>query len=470
MVAAPFLSGGPVWDDSTLIAGRLVALDVGGMADLWAGPITPEGPGSTYYRPLALSLMALVGRVGMPALHLVALLAHAASAGLMVYLCRTTRAPLIAGLVFAAHPLASEVLGWASAIPDSLAVMLGLAGAAAGGGVGLCLLTLAGGLCKETALLVPVCFGLAGLLRPRWWRAWLLAVVVLMGLRFAVAVQAPPAVWHKVSFLPPAISWSLSGLVWPFPLSAVRDVRLAPAWATWVGALVVVGMAVGARRERVAWSGIGLVVLAPVLALPTVLDGYLVAERYMYPALVGAGLWVASVLSVQGRLRAFLGAVVVAGGVSSSWLRSPDWTSDLALFDAAVAAEPRSSLAWHLKGMAHLRASQPSKAADSLYLAIAQGHPYPTDHTLRLRALVEAGRSQEALAWAEEGPAEGLTATHMAWWVRAAWEAGDADRAAGLIRILRTPEGIDGPPWIRELAVTIEAARKRPVHEATQAP
>ncbi len=448
-----------------------MALDGGGIAGLWAGPITLDGPGSTYYRPLALSLMAIVGRLGMPALHMITLVAHAVSAGLMVYLCRRSRAPLWAGLVFALHPLASEVLGWASALPDAVAVMLGLLGAAAGGGLGLGLLTLAGGLCKETALLVPLCFGVAGMLHPRWWRPWGLALLVLLGMRYAVAVEAPPAVWHKLYLAPSALGWSLSGLVWPAPLSAVRDVRLAPIWALWVGALVVVGMAATARRDRGAWSGLGLALVAPALALPTILDGYLVAERYMYPALVGFGLWAAATLPRPRRLLAWAPvAVVVAVAAVHLTSRVPAWRSDGALFTAAVSAEPDSSLAWHLLGMAHLRAGEPSLAADAFSSAIDNGHPYPAEPTLRLRALVEAGRAEEALGWAEQGPREGLTAEYLAWWARAAWEAGAADRAAQLVRILRTPSGMDGPPWVRALADAIEKSALGAAQEAPASP
>ena len=76
-----------------------------------------------------------------------------------------------------------------------------------------------------------------------------------------------------------------------------------------VGVLVVVLMAVGARCNRAAWAGIGLLAIAPAVALPTVLDGYLVAERYMYPGLVGLGLCAAHVLPEPRRASHWGGAV-----------------------------------------------------------------------------------------------------------------------------------------------------------------
>jgi hypothetical protein len=470
-VAAPFIGGGPVWDDATLIAGRLVVLDTAGIAQLWSGPITLEGPGATYYRPLALSVMALVGRWGIPALHVLALIAHAVSAGLMVHLCRRARTPIWAGLVFALHPLASEVLGWASALPDALAVCLGLLAVLAGGGVPLFLAVVAGALCKETALLIPLCFGLAGTMREGWWRWWVGAAIVVLGLRYAVDVQPPAALWQKLQLVPAALGWNLSSIAWPFPLSAVRDVRLAPGWTGWVGGLVILGVVVGAGRRRAAWAGIGLLILAPALALPTVLDGYLVAERYMYPALVGLGLWAAHVLPGPRRASEWAGAGLVGAlCLGSSVHRAPAWQSDQALFQAATAAEPESSLAWHLLGMTYLRRGASLDAADAFGRAVASGHPYPGDRTHKLRALVEADLPEEALAWAEAGPKEGLSAVHLAWWARAAFEAGQRGRAADLLAVLRTPGGLDGPAWLRDLAVQIDKSDSGTDQEADQGP
>jgi hypothetical protein len=457
LAAAPYLLGGPVWDDTTLIAGRLVPLDMAGVLELWSGPVQVSGPGASYYRPLALSLIALVGRVGFWALHLLALLAHAASAGLIVKLCKDARSPLLGGIIFALHPLGSEVLGWASALPDALAVFLGLLAVSAGGGLRMVALVFAGSLCKETAILIPLCFGLAGLMRPGWWRGWLGAILAVVALRFALDVQSPPMVAAKLSALPVALGWSLSGLVWPWPLSAVRDVRLAPAWSLSLGLFVILGLMLGAKRSRPAWSGIALMVLAPVLALPTVLGGYLLGERYMYPALVGLSLWVAYRMPSPRRRYwpvVFLPMVFL---YSIHIQRAVEWRSGSALFNSAARSQPESSLPWHLLGMVQLRDQQPSLAADSFERAIQAGRPYPGERTLRLRALVEAGRVAEALAWAEGGPKDGLSAEHLAWWARAAYEAGDVARAAELITVLRTSGGLDGPPWLRKLEDRIGA-------------
>jgi tetratricopeptide (TPR) repeat protein len=140
------------------------------------------------------------------------------------------------------------------------------------------------------------------------------------------------------------------------------------------------------------------------------------------------------------------------------------------LFQAATAADPESSLAWHLLGMAHLRRGASVDAADAFGRAVESGHPYPGDRTYKLRALVEAGLAEEALAWAEAGPKEGLSAAHLAWWARAAFEAGQRGRAAELLAVLRTPAGLDGPSWLRDLAVQLDKSDSGTDQEALPGP
>ena len=93
-----------------------------------------------------------------------------------------------------------------------------------------------------------------------------------------------------------------------------------------------------------------------------------------------------------------------------------------------------------------------SEAATSFSESIAGGHPYPGDRLLLIQSLVLAGQPSEALTVAEDGPQDDLTAAHLAWWARAAWEAGDADSAAGLIQPLWNGQSYAGPEWVSGLA------------------
>ena len=93
-----------------------------------------------------------------------------------------------------------------------------------------------------------------------------------------------------------------------------------------------------------------------------------------------------------------------------------------------------------------------AEAAEAFGQAVHCARPHPRDAELRLRALVMAGASVEAHAWASVLPQEGLTADDVAWRARAALEAGDRQRAATLLGLLKGAEGWEGPAWVPALA------------------
>jgi hypothetical protein len=455
VAGAPYLMGGFVWDDGPLIAERLVHLDMGGLLQLWAGPVSIEGPGAAYYRPVALTVMALLGRLGPWAIHLLALLSHATSAFLLVRLCRGTRWPLIAGLVFAVHPLTSEVLGWCSALPDALAVTLGLMAVwcRPRSTLAAFLLLVAGGLSKETALLIPLIFALGSHSRRSWMLPWLTAVAVVLAARLASGVSLGSAWLGKMGLAPEALGWATGALAWPFPLHAVRDLHVAPMSVVLLGVVLMALLFGLARRHSMAMAGAALVVAAPLLALPVALDGYLLAERYSYPALVGLGVWLAAIVPPLGRSW-WLGLPVVLGLVGH--VKQADrWRSNLDLFASAEVGGRGSSYAWHLLGVSQMGAGEHALAAASFLQAIEGGTPYPTDRFLRLKTLVLSGQPEVALTWMDAGPVDGLTAEEVAWRARAAWAAGDGPRAQALVSMLRRGDQFDGPFWVSGLAQTI---------------
>ena len=156
----------------------------------------------------------------------------------------------------------------------------------------------------------------------------------------------------------------MGSLLLPWPLTAVRDLLAAPAWALHLGLLVTVLMALGARRDRLALGGLLLALAGPVLALPPTLDGYLAAERYAYVSVLGLALWLAGVLGEEraGRCLSPEGGPwrTALMGVLVAWLglhfaTGMRWWTDEALFSAASRALPNSSYAWHFLGTARLR-------------------------------------------------------------------------------------------------------------------
>ena len=196
-VSAAYWAGGAVWDDHTLIEGYLAQIPISELGGLWARPVGLGDTGAAYYRPVAMSALALLGRGSMLPIHLLAGLLHATSAALICHLGGRTSAALLGALIFAVHPLGWEVLGWASALPDALAVAVGLAMlvAAQKARVGwVCALACLGMLAKESALVWIVGGAVAGRLPRRTLGAALAGVVLALVLRTGVGVHTvPPA-------------------------------------------------------------------------------------------------------------------------------------------------------------------------------------------------------------------------------------------------------------------------------------
>lgn len=430
-----------------------MSLDGAGVLSLFTHPVGGAGPGEGYYRPLAMTVLAAAGRLGVPAVHLCTAALHALSAVLLLRILRPLPAALPAAALFAIHPAASEVLGWASALPDALAVAMGLLAAVAGGPVAAAAATLCALLAKESALLLLPAVVLAGLAPRRLMPGWLAAVVFWLSLRMLSGVGSEWSWTDRLHLVPSALLWPLSTMVVPHPLSAVRDLLAVSMLPVLLGAGALIGGLFLGHRSRPALVGVGLVLGAAAIALPPTLDGYLAAERYAYPGLVGLSMWAAAVAPVPDR-RLCIGAVILALGLHLH--HSARWSSDVALFSSATAAMPGSSFSWHLLGYALAAEGRMSEAADAFEEAIRTGHPHPDDPQLRLMALVEAGRAQEALKWAEAGPREGLTADWIAWWARAANDAGHSQRAMELIRQLSHDGRWDGPVWVAELAAELQ--------------
>ena len=212
-VGCCYLGGAYVWDDVPLIAQRLALLDLSGILDLWAGPVTETGPGSAYYRPVSMTALSGLGRLGPLPVHLFALSLHAASTYVLVLLCGKLRSPLIAGAVFAMHPLVGEVLGWSSALPDALAVFLGLLSVYLGRRTPLLafVLLVLGFWSKETAVIVAalVAAGIGDI--QRLWRPWVGAVVVGVSGRVLAGVGGAPMGWKNLDLIPDAMGWAMGG-------------------------------------------------------------------------------------------------------------------------------------------------------------------------------------------------------------------------------------------------------------------
>ena len=122
----PYTQGGLVWDDHILLSEGLWINE--SIANIWLQSVQGGEIATQYYRPIPMTIFALVHSVLW--LHVISLLVHMGSACLLCDWLRTrfeNTAIIYTGtLLFTLHPIQTEVLGWASCLPDILAVHFGL--------------------------------------------------------------------------------------------------------------------------------------------------------------------------------------------------------------------------------------------------------------------------------------------------------------------------------------------------------
>ncbi len=447
-----YWGGSPVWDDHELI---LVQLKESSLSDIWSASVSGGRVGVGYYRPVSLSIMSLAGSVAF--IHVLASLIHVFSVFLVWSIFSPRPSALAAAALFAVHPICSEPLGWASALPDVLALNLGLLSAVflKEKNTLLALFFLVVGLLsKESALIIPFAYALV--LRRNQLPILFIGAVLYGLLRITVGVGAEWNFVEKLSLLPSAMLWPISSLILPWPLTAVRDLLAVPVWVVPLGlfslALLIYLVKTGGSFAK---TGIFMVLLGPFLALPPTLDGYLAAERYAYVSVLGL-VFILSDQKWMGKPWLAWGIVLVC--LPIHWMRSDAWTSDLKLFGHATEALPESSYSWHFLGYVQLGENQPALAEKSFLKAIETGHPHPMDRQYRLIALVLSNQAEQALKWAASGPKANLTADYMAWWGRAAVLAGEIGLAKKLFQPLKNLDSNgtllkwDGPAWVGEWA------------------
>jgi hypothetical protein len=377
------------FDDVYIIALNPLVHSPAGIWRAFLQPYWPPDFGGAMYRPLVVASLALDWFTHHVAwFHLVNLVWHAAASVAVAVLARRwsgegggPAAALVAGLVFAVHPVHVEaianVVGRAE-LMAGLFTLLGVYAALVRQSIGWSAVAIAGGLLsKESAAIAPALIVWAWIVgvapRPST-RGRLAAFVGSWGALAAAYVAIRWTVLHPyarfeshapVFAFQSALTVRLTAvaaladvarlLVFPLTLRvdyspAERTVVTWPfdgrfalgllAFAIWAGLLVLAWR----KGRRVEAYGIGWIALAflPVanLLFPT---GVLVAERTLYLPSAGLaialGAWVRD-LPLQ-RLRVLV-AILVAAGAARSALRVPVWRDDLSATLSIFDDSPRS--------------------------------------------------------------------------------------------------------------------------------
>jgi tetratricopeptide (TPR) repeat protein len=442
LVYANSLGNGLVYDDLGAIVRNEAARDATDWRTILLTPSwKPQGDRTAIsYRPLATWTFAIdyaVHGVQPFGYHLVNVLGHSVVSFLVVLLGAafglSAAAAGLAGILFAVHPVHSEVVangvGRAEILAAALAVSALLlarraatanwpaalsAGAAAAYGLGL--------LAKEHTVALLAVIPLADLLmadgrspaafvrgaagRRRAFYAALLAITVgYLALRATAlgsvvgaagggfqsivfwanpAASAPTASRVLTAFEVLALASRL--LVWPYTLSADYSYRQVPVIASvgdpraWAGIAVAVALvlaAIAARRRPAAsvWLGLAALTYAVVSNIPFPI-GTIFGERLLYLPSVGVCALAGMILTAPASrpLRAACFGVVLAVVVSWSIAtvrRNPVWHDDLSLGVSMVASAPESVHAHHFLGVTYAELGRNDEGLAELQRAVA---------------------------------------------------------------------------------------------------
>ena len=392
-------------DDQPIIRLNPLVHSWSGVWRAFAHSYWPESGGGEFYRPLPIATYAFDGSLTVGAtwwFHLVNLLWHAAvSVAVAVLAChwRDEKAGLIAGLLFAVHPVHVEavanVVGRAE-IMAAFFVLLSVYSALAWRSVAWSSAALILGiLCKENAAVIPglVAWGwILGLDRPSRARmaafaaAWMGAIALCFTARWFVLhgnmgrgdlAQFIGADFISIRLTAIAVLADVARLL-VFPLHLRIDFSpaertlvtspLDPRFLVGLGctiALVALLLSAWRRGRTMEAFGLGWIAISylPVANL-LVPIGVLIADRALYLPSVGialaAGSWIAR-LHVPHRAVAFAVGLAAAGAVRTA-LRVPVWRNDTSVTFSILEDSPNSYLGAQFTASILLRSGNASRA------------------------------------------------------------------------------------------------------------
>jgi tetratricopeptide (TPR) repeat protein len=361
-------------------------------------PVRSDSTVLPYYRPLIALTYWWDGFLwqGNPGgFHLTNVLLHALVSVLVFLVARRLLpvgpAPLLAGLLFAVHPIHVEAVAWVqgrvdllSAVGVLLTVLLGLSGAEAteerkvlywAASAMAFLLAL---LAKEVAVVAPLLTALVLVAEPRrgYWRR-LRACLPLFGLQGAaflfyfglrisklsspaVGLFGSPPLADRILLALRVIPVYLRLLLWPVDLNPKHWVAPPSGILDWnvrmgLALLLVLGAVVLAWRRQVpglgpglAWLGLAWLPASNLVPIPA----FVLAERYLYLPSVGFCIALAGVAAAAGALgdrwrRPLLATAAILllslGGLASA--HAGLWRDPRTFYEGLVRLNPNSALA-----------------------------------------------------------------------------------------------------------------------------
>lgn len=400
------LGNGFVFDDSAYLASDAVRTLA--LGELFGA----SWMGLELYRPLTLLSLGLDFQLFGEApwgYHLTNVLLHSVNSLLLYALARDLlgedRAALWVALLYASHPLQTEVVAWVSARGDLLASLLSLSALLAHRRRRVLAYLLYAGAClsKETAMVLPLALfladsreGVAAWSKRHWgYGVALLGVLALRWLALADAPAGPVSTnfladlgpWQRLGTAVAILPRYLLLIAAPLHLSAdyshASIPPVASPWNLWfiaglacVIALVALPWVVRSRFLVFTSAFFGWCLL-PVANLFFLAPSGM-AERYLHLAMIPVALtwgWAGQYwLRKSPRQQSLIWAVVLCAVVlcgAHTIVRNRDWHSDARLFAAVLAHYPDNARAHDNLAFAYYQQGQYARAFHHYQRAVA---------------------------------------------------------------------------------------------------
>lgn len=413
----PALRAGFIYDDRFFVTENRSVHSLANVPSFFSSPksTTASVPWNDIWRPLRNVSYALdhaVWDLRPFGFHLTNLLLHLVNCLLVAAVAQRFwpggAAPLLAGMVFALHPVQSEAVAWVSGRDDLLVVAFLLAAWLSrmryqktgdktwlGTALGLFSLAL---LSKETAAAFPLLLPALDLLAPpsgrrpkrlAWaeYLAWACMAAAYFALRLALlGGLAHRGYWggsmanNFLTMLWVAAQY-LRLLVLPLWLRVDYVVPPVLSWGDWrwmAGLAAVLAVSAVAWRFRAdrwpvfAWAWF-LVLLLPVSNMIPI--AAIMAERFLYPPMVGVALlagWLLGGLPAMARRTVASLLFLAMAGLTAR--RADEWREPGRFWSIETSRSPASAIAHNNLGQHHYRQGELA-AAESCFLRAVEANP-----------------------------------------------------------------------------------------------
>lgn len=441
----PALTGDFLWDDAGHVTNPALQ-SWSGLGRIWC-----EVGATQQYYPLLHSAFWIEHRLWGDApvgYHVINVLWHVTSACLMVAILRRLAVPgaMLAGLVFALHPVCVESVAWISEQKNTLSTVCCLAAALAwlrfeddrrpARYVIASLWFLAALATKTVTATLP-----AALLVVAWWRRgrlswrgeirpllpwWALGVAAGLGTAWFesahIGASGDAFTLGAVErgLLAGRVVWFYLGkLIWPVGLTFFYPRWTIDALAVWqwifpgAALLLLAGLVGWRRRDRAPLAAALLFggMLFPVLGFVNVYPFVFsyVADHFQYLASIGMIAFLSAAATRGFALLAWprwsgpataAGVLAILGGLT--WRQSAMYRDVFALYETTLERNPTSWVAQLNLGTALDEAGETEKSLSHLQRALELKPGFPETLNSLGNALNRLGRSGEALPWLEQ--------------------------------------------------------------------